>query len=55
MTDYNDFNVLMSSVGRRREAWRPAMFFEHQGIDLLHVGLLDLVVDEFWSSSQRFS
>jgi hypothetical protein len=46
----------MSYFGRRREAWRHALFFEHQGIDLLHGGLLDLVVvDEFWSSSQRFS
>jgi hypothetical protein len=44
----------MSFVGRRREAWMPALFFEHQGIDLLHVGLLHLIVDDFWSSSQRF-
>jgi hypothetical protein len=44
MIDYNDFNVLMSSVGRRREAWRPALFFEHQCIDLLHVGLRRVLV-----------
>jgi hypothetical protein len=32
------------------------LFFEHQGLDLLHVGLhyLYLAAGEFWSSSQRF-
>jgi hypothetical protein len=49
-----DVGVGVCSFALKNKGGMILQFFEHQGIKLFHVGLLDLVADKFQSSSQRF-